>query len=550
MYKGNTQVELRAPQRSKFDLTHEKKLSTRAGRLTPILTLEAIPGDVFKGSSEILLRVAPLLAPIYDSLTLYVHYFFVPNRLLWSEWEEFITGGRLGPGVENPEPIPPYLDLQAMAESVEGAQSLQESGLSDYLGVPQLPGISTPANYAGCTIDAMPFLAYQKCWFDYFRDRNYIDDGYEDDVLPSQSGEILDYTITQLRTRDYLKNYFTAALPFTQRGATVLMPVGGNATVTYLPSSTIVETDTPATTATLQWQQAAGTPGNALIASGSHGGGTPEDARIENIDEVVFDSSTVSINDFRSAVRLQEWLERNAVAGSRYTESIQAHFAVKPQDSRLQRAEFIGGGRIPIKISEVVTTAWSNDASDAYVPAANMAGHGVTYGNTNSFRYYVPEHGFIIGILSIMSKPSYYQGLPKMFRRRSFLDYPWPTFAKLGEQPVNKYEIYANADTLAADGEDVTTPFGYQSRYAEWKQAFTTNHGQFRSSLLFWTLAVTYADVPELGQSFVQYDDSIQNRIFAVPTGPDDEQLDNFWCYINNQVTVKRALPYFGTPTL
>lgn len=545
MYKGNTQVELRAPQRSRFDLSHEKKLSTRAGRLTPILCLEAIPGDVFRGSSEILLRVAPLLAPIYDSLTLYVHYFFVPNRLLWTEWEEFITGGRLGPGVENPEPIPPYWDLGTMLAT---PVLIGESTLADYLGVPELPGIVPPSNYDGRTIDAMPFLAYQKCYYDYYRDRNYIPDDEED--TPVASGVNVQFQNAELRTRDYMKNYFTAALPFTQRGTEVLMPLAGTGSVTYLPTSVIVESDTPATVANLTWQQTAATPGDALVASASHGGAGFENARLENIDEVTLTSSSVSINDLRSAVRLQEWLERNAVAGSRYTESIQAHFAVKSQDSRLQRSEFLGGGRIPIKISEIVTTAWSQDAGDAYVPAANMAGHGVTYGNTNKFRYYCPEHGFIIGIMSIMSKPSYYQGLPKMFRRRSFLDYPWPTFAKLGEQPVSDYEIFANASSLASGWDAAEGPFGYQSRYAEWKQAFTTNHGQFRSSLLFWTLAVSYSTIPTLSNEFTEYDGTIQDRIFAVPTGPDDEVLDNFWCYINNDISVKRCLPYFGTPTL
>jgi len=536
MYKGNSMVELRKPGKSRFDLSHEKKLSTRMGRLTPILMQEAIPGDKFSGSSEVLLRLAPLLAPIYDSIILYVHFFFVPNRLLWSDWEEFITGGRLGVGVDPmTAPVPPFLDMELM---IDQDDAFAKSSLSDYLGVPVLPlAGETSANYADLTIDAMPYLAYQKVWEDYYRDRNYIDDGQGGLLFPFASGDLSSDqpAIIQIHVRDWMKEYFTAALPFTQRGVEVLMPLSGTGSATYLATSLVKRSDTGALATTNLEADTGDLHGT--------GGADPVDLRLENIDEVTLTSSDVSINDLRSAVRLQEWLERNAVAGSRYTESIQAHFAVKPQDSRLQRAEFIGGGRIPVKISEVVNTAFSQNEADETIPAGNMAGHGVTYGNTNRFNYYCQEHGFVVGIMSIMSKPSYYQGLPRMFKRPSFLDYPWPTFAKLGEQRVEKWELYCSAATLT-ETDGLTPLFGYQSRYADWKQAYTSNHGDFRDTLLFWTLARTFASAPTLGDVFVNFDDAIQDRIFAV------SGTDNFWCYIHNNVSVIRALPYFGTPTL
>jgi len=176
------------------------------------------------------------------------------------------------------------------------------------------------------------------------------------------------------------------------------------------------------------------------------------------------------------------------------------------------------------------------------VPQANMAGHGVTYGNTNRFNYFCTEHGFIIGIISIMNPPSYQQGLPRMFRRRSFLDYPWPTFAKLGEQQVNDHEIYADPASLTEDADGEMPLFGYQSRYADWKYICSTNHGDFKDTLLFWTLTRTFLEPPVLSETFNQFDDETQNRIFAVP------DVDSFWLYVNNRVTVKRPLPYFGTP--
>jgi len=538
-YAGNTTVELRKPRKSTFDLSHQKRLSTRMGRLTPVLTLEALPGDKFSGSSEILLRLAPLLAPIYDQIILYVHFFFVPTRLLWTESETFFTAGRLGTGVDPvTAPIPPYADLKKL---IDGGHIIQ-SQLADYLGVPivPLPGEDSD-DYDGLTIDVLPFLAYSRCMKDYYIDRNYNDDDYL--ATPVGSGE-LDPTVGTnadfftWRNRDWMKNYFTAALPFTQRGVEVLMPLDGTGTVSYLPTSEVRNFD-----GTLPVDQNLSINQDGPLAYTI--GATDGEVRIENIDEVQLTASNVSINDFRTAYALQTWLERNAVGGSRYTEVIQAHFAVRPQDSRLQRAEYIGGGRIPVKISEVVNTAFSQNEADETVPAGNLAGHGVTYGNTNRFNYFATEHGFIMGIMSIMNPPSYYQGLPRMFKRKTVFDYAWPLLANLGEQEVKKYELYMSAANLTEDAEGEEPMFGYQSRYADWKQVQGTNHGAFRTTLRFWTLTNHYESSPSLGEMFVAYDDTLQNNIFAVG-GTDD----NFWCYISNAVKVNRALPYFGTPSI
>jgi len=173
-----------------------------------------------------------------------------------------------------------------------------------------------------------------------------------------------------------------------------------------------------------------------------------------------------------------------------------------------------------------------------------MAGHGLTYGNTNQFKYFCTEHGFIIGICSIMNKPSYQQGLPRMFQRKSFLDYPWPTFAKLGEQTVEKYELYANVANLTENVDGVYPLFGYQSRYADWKQIMNSNHGDFHDDLMFWTATRSFSSSPTLGETFLQFDPTTVDRMFAVQ----ESGVSKFWCYINNQVSVRRPLPYFGTP--
>lgn len=533
-YAGFQSVELIRPKRSTFDLSHDRRMTTVMGRLTPCLITECVPSDYFNGSSEVLLRLAPLLAPIYDQINLYVHYFFVPNRLLWDEWEEFITGGRLGVGIDPVDaPLPPSFGLEAVWQNYP--DRIGKSTLLDYLGAPVFPG--DESIYSNLIeLDLMPAAAYQLVWYEYYRDRNYVDDDVLDFPLPS--GRISAASAEKylrLRTRAYLHDYFTSALPFTQRGEEVLLPLAGTGSVTYLEESK-VRANNPIV--------------NGNITVDTFDSGTLEVpasigvqfGRIENIDDVILDSSDISINDFRSAYALQVWLERNAIGGSRYTESTQAHFGVKPQDSRLQRPEYIGGGRISVKISEVLSTAWSNDG-EGEVPLANMGGYGVTYGNTNQFRYFCAEHGFIIGILSIMNPPSYQNGLPRMFRRRTFLDYPWPTFAKLGEQEVANYEIYADHVSLLPDSETGEYPlFGYQSRYADWKYIANTNHGDFRDNLLFWTLTRNFTSQPVLSQEFVEFDSTTEDRIFAAP------MAENFWLYVHNRVSVKRPLPYFGTP--
>ena len=540
-FAGFQSVKLNKPQRSHFDLSHDRRTTTRMGRLTPVLITEAIPGDTFRGSSEVLLRLAPLLAPIYDQIELYVHYFFVPNRLLWEDWEEFITGGRLGVGVDPvTAPVPPFFSIDSAMGT--NPDSFANSSLAAYLGVPTLLDIDpVVANWSGLTLDIMPFAAYQLVWFEYYRDRNFVTDDFFTIPMPLPSGGI-GFAAAQeylaLRTRNYKHDYFTSALPFTQRGEEVLMPLAGTGTPIYRDPARVAAAAGTAT-------QALGVRNGTSNVNRSSDGTFDDpagDTIIDNIESIVLDSSSVSINDFRSAYALQVWLERNAIGGSRYTESTQAHFGVKPQDSRLQRPEYIGGGRIPVKISEIVSTAWSNDGT-AEVPLANMAGHGVTYGNTNNFNYFCTEHGIILGVASIMNPPSYQQGLPRMFKRHSFLDYPWPTFAKLGEQPVWDFELYAAPANLLPSLTGEYLLFGYQSRYADWKYICNSNSGDFRDTLLFWTLTRTFDNTPLLSAEFNEFDDTTQDRIFAVNGGS-----DNFWMYVHNKLSVRRALPYFGTP--
>lgn len=529
-YKGFTTVELRRPERSTFDLSHEKRLSTRVGKLTPIFISETMPNDTFYGQSEVLIKLAPLIAPIFHRMNIYVHYFFVPNRLLWDEWETFITGGRLG-DIEA-APTPPRVDIEDVLES--SLNLLDTGSLADYLGIPNIPD-SDSALWQLRTLDLMPFAAYYRCWYDYYRDRNYTPDNT---ILPmlSGTGSASDFgDFLQMRYRAWEHDYFTSALPWTQRGSEVLMPIAGTGTIA----------DNARTGDIRKVSDGSLASSGALSSSlGVEKVGGTEDVYHDVTGDVEITTSDISINDLRRAVRLQEWLERNALAGSRYNESIMAHFGRKTSDARLQRAEYLGGGKAVVQISEVMTTAYSIDADSAVVPPANPTGRGSTYANTNKFSYNCEEHGFIIGIMSVLPTSAYMQGIPRMFQNRNtFLEYPWPSFAHLGEQEVYNNEIYMTPTSLPVDR--TTQPvFGYQSRYSDWKHIPSSSHGDFRTSLDYWHLTRKFAAQPTLGEAFVTYDDANQDRIFNV------SGVDTLWLYIYNKISAKRSLPYFGTPML
>lgn len=537
-YKGFTTVELTKPKRSTFDLSHEKRVSTRMGRLTPVFISETLPNDTFRVSTEVLIKLAPLIAPIFHRINLYVHFFFVPNRLLWEDWEDFITGGRLGPGIDTP-PIPPRFDI--LDTLAAGVNLLGVGSLYDYLGgYPIADGAGV--EWSNKSLDAMPFAAFYKIWYDYYRDRNYVADN---ENLPLASGP---YTIVNddffiLRQRGWQHDYFTSALLFTQRGAEVLMPMEGSGVATYLDTSLVKTSfgldpfpEEPIVPLDAPLSGKLGVPSSAT---------TWETGRIENIDEINVTNSSITINDFRTAYALQIWMERNALAGSRYPESIMAHFGRKSSDGRLQRAEYLGGGKAVVQISEVMTTAYS-DAEEGIVPPGAMAGRGSAYSTTNGFTYNCEEHGFIIGVLSVMPSSGYMQGTPRMFlSRETFLDYPWPSFANLGEQEVYDYEIYST-DVSVPDDDARESPelFGYQSRYSDWKYIPSTSHGDFRTTLDFWHLTRKFASQPSLSEAFVTFEDTLQDRIFNVTGG------DTCWMYIYNKCSAKRSLPYFGTPKL
>jgi len=494
---------------SKFDRTHEKKLSMNMADLIPIVTEEIIPGDRFRINSEVLLRFSPLVAPLMHRVDVYTHYFFVPNRIVWNNWESFITGGKQGDEM----PAVPQLNMSDAYKAF-----FAKKRLPDYMGLPIIDPDTTVTN--DHKISALPFRAYAEIFNEYYQDQNLgTGIGYsKGDGIHNQTET---QNLTTLRKRAWEKDYFTSALPWAQRGGESILP----ADVTYKdPAPVLAGGANPPDGSPVTTQ------GGFLNAGGS----LP--LSLDNIE-----SLGLTVNDLRKSVRLQEWLERTARGGSRYIEQILSHFGVRSSDARLQRPEYLGGGKNPVVISEVLQTSATNTqdtAVDASVQA-NMAGHGISVGANNGFSKKFEEHGYVIGIMSVLPKTAYQQGIDRHWQREDKFDYYWPEFAQLGEQEVKNKELWTDFTDVTGD-----ETFGYQSRYAEYKYAQSKVCADFRDDLSFYHLGRQFDEKPELNNSFVTADPD--PRIFAI-TDPDEDKL---YCQVLNRIDALRPMPFFNKPTL
>lgn len=512
-------VGLQGVPKSKFDLGHEKKLSMQMGDLVPILCQEVVPGDKFQVNTETFLRMQALLSPVMHRVDATIHYFFVPNRLIWNEWEDFITGGRLGTSA------PPWPNI--LMDNANKARFATGS-LADYLGLPDISGVAvTPA----APISALPFRAYQLIYDEYYRDNQLItpiDVDVTSGVM-NTAGQ-LDRHMT-MRKSAWEKDYFTSARPNTQLGAEINLPITNS--VTYRTQSDVLSTvGGNAGANTLVGVDA--TAGKLAINKASAAAGGIA-GRIENIQSV---DSQITINSMRRSLKIQEWLEKNMRAGSRYIEQIWSHFKVKSSDARLQRPEYLGGGKQMVTISEVLQT---NSDPTATTPLATMAGHGYSVGNQARFSKFFEEHGFVMAIMRVLPKTSYQQGIERMWSRPDKFDYYFPEFANLGEQPLLNKEIYYNPLASTANND---LPFGYQQRYAEYKYQPSTVHGEFKSSLAFWHMGRIFAAAPVLNGSFVEADPT--NRIYAVT----DPNVDKILVQIYHNISAVRPMPYYSIPSI
>lgn len=526
------EVPIKKPNSNLFDLSHEVKMSGKFGYLYPILCQETLPGDYFRSQHNVFARFAPLLAPIMHRVDITSHSFFVPNRLLTDGWQDFITGGQDGTETY----VLPYITPDAITDIDGNPNRMGVGTLWDYLG---LPTYDTGASDSLQKISVLPFRAYAKIFNDFYMDPNLGDElELDTDAAGAVTAATLTAGLLNMRKRGWEKDYFTSALPYTQRGAEVMMPLSGTGTVTYLPTSTVLQNSgaVPGVNATLNTDAPGG-----LGITGLGGG------RIENIDEVILDASDVSINDLRRSFAIQKWLEVNARGGYRYVEQIKGHFNVTVPDYRLQRAEYLGGGKQPVVVSEVLATANSEYEATEY-PLGDMAGHAISVGKSNRWSYTCQEHGFIITVLSVMPRTAYSQGIEKMWTREDKFDFAWPEFAHIGEQEILKKEVVFSF--AQSNVTQMNTTFGYIPRYAEYKFKNDRLAGDFRTTLNFWHLSRIFTAVPALDVDFTTMNEDGNGdqeetfrRIFAVQDG-----TDYVWFQIGLNLRVRRPLPYFGVP--
>lgn len=532
-----TKVPMKRPPSNVFNLSHEWKGSISLKKIYPILCMECVPGDNINLQSTLMSRFAPLVAPVMHNASVYTHFFFVPNRLVWpddgsdSGWENFITGGENGTA----NPTFPTFTL--------GDTQYANYPLLDYFGIPD-PNGSTEL------ISAIPFAGHTMVHNEYYRDQNLAPVKLADKLVDGSNDPDMGQ-MCRIHDRSWMHDYFTSALPWTQRGPEATIPLGSTADLTWTGNSLVFENGTGLSDPSLI-QRTDGTSFSADDVTFNASTGSPGQAALRiagttakidvtahtsidpNVQVDLSSATAASINDLRNAFRLQEFLENNARGGSRYTEVIYAHFGVRNPDARLQRPEFLGGAGNPIQFSEVLQTS-STDATSAQ---GNMSGHGISVGGNKRVKYYVKEHGYIFGYVSVMPKSSYFQGIPKHFMKFDKFDYYWKEFAHLGEQPILNKELY-----LADDGENDDV-FGYTPRYAEYKYLPSTVHGNFRTTEKYWTMVREFATRPYLNDQFLANDDGI-NRIFA-----DTETEDQVYLRVFHQIKARRPMPYFGRPTL
>lgn len=514
-------ILLKKPKYSKFDLSFDHKLSLKMGYMTPTYCQEVLPGDRYRISSEAMFRLAPMVAPIMHKVDIYSYYYFVPNRIIWPGWESFISP----PNADSVRPpLPVFTDRQIAASS-----------LGNYLGLPVVdsaPGINMP-------VSALPFAAYQKIWHDWFRAQAFDESEFVPLINGNNNAE-WDFFGT-LRKKAWEHDYFTAALPYAQKGPSVTLPFAGPLDVyAQFP----VEGDSNP-----QWKKEDGTPVDD--SAGQHILATPgvnpaESWAGPSLSPAIYDPNgtlkvdmgldSPTINDLRTAYSLQKWLEKNARAGTRYVESVLANFGVRSSDARLQKAEFIGGWRQNMMISEVLQTSETSEAS----PLADMAGHGISVGQGKQCQYHAEEHGYLIGFTCVLPKTAYMQGVPRHFRKVDFFDYAFPDFAHLGEQPVRNHEIYF--DPAHTVGYDPMGTWGYLPRYAEYRYNPSMVSGAMATSLDFWHMARKFEGLPLLNDSFIQADPT--RRIYAAAEVLEDDIVS----HIYHKITATRALPRYGNP--
>lgn len=467
--------------RNKFSLSFYKLISMKMGGLYPVGLVEVLPGDTFQHSTSALVRAMPLVAPVMHPVHVRIHHWFVPHRLVWSNWESFITGG------------PDGMDASVHPTMVEAAGPT-EGSLVDYLGVP-------PSGGASVTFSALPVRGYNLIWNEWYRDQDL-----QTPLTISKADGVDSTTSRVLQNVAWEKDYFTSARPWTQKGPTVTLPLSStSAPVDGIGISTTA--GAPAGSTNVNQTSGAATYTNANPTSSVNGVQVRTNSATPPIPNVVANLSgiTLSVSDLRTAMALQRFEEARARYGSRYTEYLR-FLGVRSSDARLQRPEYLGGGKQTLQWSEIIQTA------PGTAPVGTLKGHGIGAVRSNRYRRFFEEHGYVFSFISVKPKTMYQQGLTRTWSRTVNEDYFQRELQHIGQQSILNKELYVQHATPNG-------VFGYQDRYDEYRRMESSNAGQFRSTLDYWHMVRKFSSDPVLNASFVASNPT--NRIFADQSGSD-----------------------------
>lgn len=517
--------------RSAFNIQTAHKTTFDAGLLVPVYLEEILPGDSYHVSMTAFARLSTPIFPVMDNMYLDSFFFFVPTRLLWDNFEKFM-GFQENPGDSISFLVPTV---------TSPAGGFLANTIYDYFGLPCAGQVT-----AGLTVTAnvLPLRAYNLIYNEWFRDQNLQSSPF----TPTGDGPDAN-NLYALRRRGKRHDYFTSALPFTQKGTAVSLPLGTSAPIRGLYVDTANTTGLAGVTAVGGVAPAGVTSVSAVNArfASASAVGTGAATAFNSTNALVFadltSATAATINQIRQAFQIQKLLERDARGGTRYTEIVRSHFGVVSPDARLNRPEYLGGGSTPIVVSPIAQTSATSITGGA-TPQGNLSAVATGLVRGNGFQQSFTEHGYVIGLVAVRADLTYQQGMRKLWSRSTRYDFYWPVFSALGEQAVLNREIYADGSANDA------AVFGYQERWAEYRYHPSMITGLFRSTaagtLDPWHLAQRFTVLPTLNATFIE-DNPPVSRIVAVGAAANGKQFifDSFF-----DIRAVRPLPMYGVPGL